>query len=262
MSLTQPPQITVLRPMYPDNDIQGKVRLALGTAFHNEVQNNVVKLKKRIVFRNSSEGFYLTGTPDMETEWTSVNGKTVSDTITDIKVTSIYKIKKTIVESNSLLPINSHNFPYDIDELRKIAPNSFDWIYQLSCYNYLIDESLDRVGLIIAVSFDSGNMKIKNTLKTDFNLLNIHPIIFPIIPPRILSVDIKRRWIKLKKMQGIIDTYSITNSDRTRWAEIMDESGLRCSKEDTWDGTRCKRYCNLKDVCFGKEGSPTARWEE
>ena len=138
-TLMQPPQIAALTPLFPDNDIQNKVRMSLGTAFHDKTQDNDIQYKKLIRFNSLPPvEFNLVGTPDFSESWKSMSGDTVDEFVTDIKATSIYKIKKCLAESAAMKEIEE--LGGDVSQIRKSYPYSFDWIYQGSCYKYITND--------------------------------------------------------------------------------------------------------------------------
>jgi hypothetical protein len=257
--LLQPPQIAVLQPFFPDRDIQNKVRLALGIAFHEFTQENDRKFKKEIVFNSDPpHKFTLVGEPDFPESWKTMLDKEVDEYVADIKVTSVYKIKKCLEESKRLLDMEVIMQPPEF--FREEYQNSFDWIWQASAYKYIGDYHNAKSALIFAVNFDAGNQRIKSSLSSENVVLDFHPIFFPLFDESVLVPDIKARWKKLRMISAIVNEKNLVIADRSGWEVELDKHQLRCSFLDTWGGARCQRYCNLKDVCFGTENSPEAKW--
>jgi len=265
--LTAPPQLVALHSLFPETDIQKTGRLSLGIAFHDYCQDNEHKFQREIFF-GGNHLFNLVGEPDYVYEWTDSTGALHDDCITDIKVTSAYKVKKAIEQSVQLEESGTtiENFPYDVEEFKEMFPDVFDWVYQSSCYNFLMEQRYTNVfANILAVNFDAGNKRIMEPLrkKFEFELLDVHPIHLPLIPINVLLPDIVYRYKLLYKMNEIVTKRNVLTDPRDEEiAEKLDDLGVRCKPEDVWGGRRCSDYCNLKDICFGIDGTPKAKLEE
>lgn len=264
--LLSPPQVVCLSNLFPQSgtDIQDAVRLALGIAFHDSVQENETTFEKDIELHNGSS-FTLVGEPDYPHEWRSAKDDLRYEYILDIKVTSAYTIKNAIQESIDLQNVSMDNFPYTIEELKNKYPYTFSWIWQASCYRYLMDFMKDEAPtslLIDAVNFDAGNFEIMNRIKSkiDYDILNIHPINLPLIPEDILLPDVEDRYWRLWRFNKFLQTTNVATAKRDElMAENMDKYQLRCGKDEIFGGKRCTRYCHLSELCFGVEGSEKCR---
>ena len=232
--LLHPPQATILQSMYPDygEDIQDRVRMSLGTAFHNAVQGN----EERFEREHPSGLFTITGEPD-DYEYVNAIGERERNVVLDYKTTSVYKIKRVMQEAQAFEIIDN----LDESVLNKFS-DALDWILQLSMYAFLLagDQMNYYSGRIICINFDAGNKRIMKSLKPPVPN-NIQIIDLPLVAYDELMKWTDRQWTRINEAKKFYDDPS----------QEINVDLVKCKSSEVWGGNRCGEYCPFIEKCTG-----------
>lgn len=165
-------------------------------------------------------------------------------TLTDYKISGSYKVAKALgIYKKSVEVLDKDGKPVIYKSGEKegqvrtrqqiffdpAKADTKDWSRQLNVYKYLIEKQLDIVvtKLQIFIIVRDGN-----TVNSSNNGVDRQTYLVPI---KIYPADKVQEWIK-KRSEELMAAFTTHNP-------------RECDAEESWEGRRCKDFCEVRSVC-------------